>query len=115
MARTPYAKIEDKQELKRLRRNFSKWKKAAKNKTMLDQILKDQGGKCATCSNAIKFWTELDSFTIKDFLNGKRISLSDYASVDHIVPLSWGGGHEKENIQILCHTCNSRKGNKYEN
>lgn len=29
--------------------------------------------------------------------------------VDHKVPLSWGGGNEKENLQPLCEECNSGK------
>lgn len=33
-------------------------------------------------------------------------------TVDHIVPLSKGGRHSKENIQPLCSTCNKSKGVK---
>ena len=28
---------------------------------------------------------------------------------DHIVPLSWGGKHDRSNIQYLCKPCHKRK------
>ena len=33
-------------------------------------------------------------------------------TIDHILPLSRGGGNELKNIQPLCHRCNAKKGNK---
>lgn len=32
--------------------------------------------------------------------------------LDHITPSSRGGGNERENLQTLCETCNTSKGNR---
>ena len=41
---------------------------------------------------------------------------SDYATLDHIIPLEWGvfrgGFHSYANTQTLCYSCNSAKGNR---
>ena len=61
--------------------------------TLTDQqwqtILQEQNNKCAIC--------------------GKPFNKSRYPTRDHIVPLSLGGGLTFENVQALCHTCNSSK------
>ena len=36
----------------------------------------------------------------------------DRLEVDHIIPVSKGGEHSEENFQILCKTCNLKKGSK---
>ncbi|MDO6385603.1 HNH endonuclease [Uliginosibacterium sp. 31-12] len=35
-----------------------------------------------------------------------------FLSIDHIKPKSLGGGHERENLRVLCTTCNTQKGVK---
>jgi len=39
-----------------------------------------------------------------------KVSLSDGYHVDHIVPISKGGGNDRFNLQLLCPNCNLRKG-----
>jgi 5-methylcytosine-specific restriction endonuclease McrA len=37
---------------------------------------------------------------------------TDGISIDHIRPISCGGGNDLENLQFLCRRCNSKKGAK---
>ena len=55
-----------------------------------DRILKKYNNRCAHCG-------------------GK-----DHLEVDHIIPLSKGGRHDEDNFQILCKTCNLKKGSRFE-
>jgi 5-methylcytosine-specific restriction endonuclease McrA len=53
------------------------------------KILKSQRNRCSMC--------------------GKRFCKSRPPTMDHIVPVSKGGGLTFENVQALCHSCNSSK------
>lgn len=43
---------------------------------------------------------------------GKRIG-DDDKSIDHIIPVSKGGEHSRDNIIVCCKKCNIKKSNKY--
>lgn len=62
------------------------------------QLLRAQGGVCGLC--------------------GAQMSLTegapDFATIDHIVPLSKGGADKIENMQAACARCNAEKGDRYE-
>ena len=57
---------------------------------LVDLLLKEQGCRCAGCSS------ELTEFHL-----------------DHVMPLSLGGAHEDNNIQLLCAKCNLTKHAKH--
>ena len=45
---------------------------------------------------------------------GKVFSNRQYLNVDHIIPMNKGGLSVLENLQILCRTCNGKKGDQSE-
>jgi hypothetical protein len=57
-------------------------------KVVRDRILKRDGHKCARCGSCT------------------------YLEIDHIQPLSRGGRHDETNMQVLCRTCNRKKGSQ---
>lgn len=66
------------------------------SKTIRAEVLKKSNGRCAIC--------------------GKPLSLNpaakdNYATIDHIVPLSRGGKNELKNFQATCRKCNEIKTN----
>lgn len=66
----------------------------------LDKVYEKFDGKCCFCNKALYFSENpLDQ---------------NYPTIDHIKPISKGGAHEWNNVQLLCHHCNNVKGAKYE-
>lgn len=62
----------------------------------LKAVYKKYNGKCQMCGKETVFLDDWKS--------------NDYPSIDHIIPLSKGGVHEWENVQLLCRECNCKKG-----
>jgi 5-methylcytosine-specific restriction endonuclease McrA len=54
----------------------------------IEAIRVKQDGRCAACMALVKL------------------------TVDHIIPLKRGGSNSADNLQLLCHPCNSSKGSK---
>jgi 5-methylcytosine-specific restriction endonuclease McrA len=64
--------------------------------------------------NAPGTYTPVDWQAIVERQDGKCVTcgISCILTVDHIVPLSRGGSNWPSNLQGLCRSCNSRKGNR---
>lgn len=69
----------------------------------LNDMLIRYGTKCAICGCECN---------LKDYkvVNGVRICGDDYPSIDHIIPMSKGGGHVWNNVQVAHRSCNTKKG-----
>lgn len=57
--------------------------------TTRNKILKKFNHKCAQCS------------------------ATERLEIDHIIPLAVGGRDDEDNLQVLCKTCNLRKGRRF--
>ena len=61
----------------------------------LDRLFVRDGGRCRRCGLLMTFGSDPNS--------------DEYPSVDHIIPLSRGGLHRWDNVQLMCRGCNSNK------
>ena len=64
----------------------------------LMKVYKRDGGICQICGKKIGFDCDSNS--------------DNYPSIDHIIPLSKGGLHQWDNVQLSCRGCNTAKGGK---
>jgi len=69
----------------------------------LDDMLIRYGTKCSLCGGECN----INDYKI---VNGARIYGDDYPSIDHIKPMSRGGGHTWDNVQVAHRGCNTKKG-----
>jgi hypothetical protein len=71
-------------------------KQSIKETISMDYLIKKYHGRCQICDCKVHR------------SNGKDWS-PNIATIDHIVPVSKGGTHTYDNVQLLCAICNSRK------
>lgn len=71
----------------------------------IDKLVDIHNGVCKLCNNLI----DKDDYYYNH--KGVFIAGNNYPSIDHIYPLSKGGTHTWDNIQLAHRSCNSRKGN----
>lgn len=64
----------------------------------LEKVYERDLGICQLCNSFIIF--------------GNDTNADNYPSIDHIKPLSKGGLHSWDNVQLVCRRCNTLKGNK---
>ena len=64
----------------------------------LEKVYEKCGGICQICKKKLVFTSDAVS--------------DEYPSIDHVKPLSKGGTHTWNNVQLLCRKCNYTKSNK---
>lgn len=84
--------------------NYRKEKRLSKNgkpdlSITLPKLYIRDNGTCQICGNKLSFEVDTNS--------------NDYPSIDHIKPISKGGLHRWNNVQLLCRGCNTLKRDKY--
>lgn len=69
----------------------------------LDRLIAKQGLACRLCGEL----TDPTDFEIRE--DGTIVAGNKYPSIDHMIPLSKGGKHSWDNVQVACRFCNSIK------
>jgi 5-methylcytosine-specific restriction endonuclease McrA len=49
---------------------------------------------------------------VRDGPTCKHCGTSQNLTIDHIFPVYWGGTNSMDNLQLLCKSCNSKKGTR---
>ena len=57
-------------------------------------------------------WRQLSKQVCTEVGRCQRCGATEDLTGDHIVPRSEGGRNVRENVQVLCRSCNSRKGRR---
>lgn len=70
----------------------------------LQRLYDRDGGRCALCGMVCD-WNDHE---VRD--DGTFIAFDRYPSIDHKLPLSRGGLHAWDNVQLACRACNYKKG-----
>lgn len=72
--------------------NFTVNERISFTKEFREEVLKSCRSKCACC--------------------GKKLNMKTM-TIEHVVPLSKGGENVKDNLVVLCESCNIKKGNQF--
>lgn len=71
----------------------------------LDEVIEKDNGICYLCGcKTSKADSWLDA-------NGYFVCGDTYPTRDHVIPISKGGTHTRDNVRLACRKCNSRKSN----
>lgn len=72
----------------------------------LKKLSQRDNGQCMLCG----LFVDWEDYEKKD---GVVVCGGMYPSIDHIIPISLGGLHSWDNVQLAHRICNSRKGNRF--